>query len=164
MNLNQIGFSSDVTKEINNNQEVKNFVCSSAHFKKLLKCLNTFLAPVINPDSGRKVKQRYVRSYGDVPEDCSRKPFLIFAPLTEKGDAETHSRIVYLPLLPNLNSVSVCFPNRIVNPNCINRVRTESYSFKNDFDHYVIPIVLSEFINNPQDFLLMDEIQKRINQ
>jgi hypothetical protein len=175
MNLNQIGLFPSVIQKINSNQDVKDFVCSSAYFSDLVDKLNDFLQPVMNSTHARRVQQRYVGRYVEVPYNCSGKPFLIFAPLTPLitnpkngtvtgGIAFVHSRIAYLPLFENAHSIHILFPNTIINPQCLNKVRTEPYRFNNDFDHYVIPNNVNDFIQNPQDFLLMDEIKKRINQ
>lgn len=172
MNLNQIGLFPSVVQEINANPDVKNFVCSSAYFADLVKSLNTFLQPVMNSTHARKIQQRYVGSYVEVPYNCSGKPFLIFAPLTPLitkpngtvtgGNAFVHSRIAYLPLFENVHSIHVLFPNTIANLQCLNKSRIEPYRFTRDFTDYVIPKNVNDFIQNPQDFLLMDEIKKRI--
>jgi hypothetical protein len=164
VNLNQIGLFPSVVQEINENPDVKNFICSSAYFVPLLNSLEKFLQPVLNPVNGRKLEQRYVGNFSDVPHGCGGKPFLIFAPLTENGNAVQHTRIAYLPLFSNVNAVSIFFPDSIVNPKYIKQMRQEPYGFKEDFDHYEIPIVLDNFIKNPKHFLLIDEIQQRINQ
>ena len=180
MNLSQIGLFPDVVQAVNANQDVKNFICSSAYFVDLVAALNKFLPVSVVQPNRRVLQQSYVREYTQPPDGCRtwsnndvnhNIPTLIFAPLQENGKAFGHSRIAHLPLLPNRNSVSVYFPSSIITDDVLipstnitrdGRFRIEQCYFSDWYD-FAIPIVLSDFIANPDDFLDMNKVVDQIN-
>ncbi len=183
MNIDDIvGLSTSVKDEIKANKDVENFICSSAYFVDLVAALNNFLpVSLVQPTTKRTLKQSYVKTYTRPPVGCRYWldsygvnhdiPTLIFAPLQENDKAFGHTRIAHLPLLPNRNSVSVYFPSSIITDDVLipstnitrdGRFRIESCSFSDWYD-FAIPIVLSDFIANPDDFLDMNKIVNQIN-
>jgi hypothetical protein len=169
MNINAIqNLSPNVAQQITANNDVVNFICSSRYFVPLLDSLTAFLQPVMNPTSGRKVELSYKGWYTHQPHGCCGDnnyliPMLLFSPLGQpdkngKIKAVDNTWIARLPLLPNVNSVSVYFPSSIiVEPSVF---RFEQYH-DDEYD-YAIPIVLSDFIKNPEAFLDLVKIQKRV--
>jgi hypothetical protein len=163
MNINAIqNLLPNVVPQITANNDVVNFICSSRYFVPLLDSLTAFLQTVMNPTSGRKVELSYIRNYNSQPEGCNNSiPMLLFAPLEDdREQAIRNTWIARLPLLPNMNSVSVYFPDLILNNPLQNGMfRLEPY---NNRYSYAIPIVLSDFIKNPAAFLDLVKIQKRV--
>ncbi len=159
MNLSQIGLFPDVVQEISANKDVENFICSSAYFTDLVKALNDFLKPLLEAETERSLKQSYVEFYTDEPHGCNNEiPMLILAPLKTDARAFSYSWIAKLPLLPNYNCVPIYFPTEIIINN--NLVRNEiARSGKHKFS---IPLVLSDFIYKPANFLSIYEIEKRV--
>jgi hypothetical protein len=172
MNLNQIGLAPSVVQEINANQDVKNFVCSSAYFADLIGALNDFLNSVLEDGNKRVLEQSYVKTYTKPPAYCQKKwnskediPTLLFSPLDKpnkdrKIRAVKRTWIAKLPLLPNRNSVSIYFPSSIIVDYSLFRI--EQYDLDNEFD-YAIPLVLSSFMKNPDAFLSINKIKDRVN-
>lgn len=178
MNINAIHhLSTNVQSQITANNDVVNFICSSAYFVDLFEALYKFLPMSVVQPTGRILKQSYVKEYTQPPEHCMKwqgvyVPTLIFAPLTAGGDAFPHSRIAHLPLLPNRNSVSVYFPSSIITDDVLipstnitrdGRFRIEPCPFSGNRYDFAIPIVLNDFIDNPANFLDMGKIIKQIN-
>ena len=121
MNIANISaLSSSVKQEMQANADVKNFVSTSTYFCDLVNALDIFLQPVLQAPKGRKLEQSYKVSYErEQPEDCKEKPILLFAPLNNpdkngKISAYQSTWIARLPLLPNVNSVSIYFPSSIL--------------------------------------------------
>ncbi len=160
MNIDDIvGLSTSVKDEIKANKDVENFICSSAYFVDLVAALNTFLKPLLEAETERSLEQSYVQFYTDEPHGCNNEiPMLLFAPLRKDDRAFPYSWIAKLPLLPNYNCVPIYFPTEIIINN--NLVRNEiARSGKHKFS---IPLVLSDFIYKPANFLSIYEIEKRV--
>ena len=159
--------SSSVKQEMEANTDVKNFVSTSKDFSNLVNALDIFLQPVLQAPTGRKLEQSYIGRYSEQPKYCRNLPILLFAPLRQpnkngKISAFPLTWIVRLPLLSNKNSVSIYFPYPILQDSMKTqnkKIRTEPH--KNG--DYVIPIVLSDFIKNPEHYLCIEKIKKRIN-
>ncbi|MGB4497854.1 MAG: hypothetical protein WBI40_04080 [Methylococcaceae bacterium] len=174
MNISAIQkFSPNVGQQITANNDVTNFVCSSAYFIDLIDTLNNFLKPVLQAKTGRVLEQGYVKTYTKPPAYCQKSwnstvgniPTLLFAPLDNpdrngKINAVKRTWIAKLPLLPNRNSVSIYFPSSIIVDYSLFRI--EQYDLDDEFD-YAIPLVLSSFMKNPNAFLSIEKIKARIN-
>jgi hypothetical protein len=165
MNIANISaLSSSVKQEMQANADVENFVSTSKYFKQLIISLDKFLDPLLKAETGRKLEQSYIKYYTGQPHDCSDTiPLLLFAPLTINKTAFSHTWIARLPLLPNINSISIYFPDSILQDSVTKtQVRSEP-CIKYDLYDYAIPIILSDFIDHPEHFLCIEKIKKRIN-
>ncbi len=159
MNLSQIGLFPDVVQAVNANQDVKDFICSSAYFSDLVDALNKFLKPLLEAETGRLLEQSYVEFYTDEPHGCNDKiPMLIFAPIQKNDKAFPYSWIAKLPLLPNRNCVPIYFPTEVI----INNHLFRNENARATRHLFSIPLVLSDFIDKPADFLSFSEIEKRV--
>lgn len=107
------------------------------------------------------IRRKFVKSYTDQPDKCNSKNVLLFSALETDGEAKSHKWIARMPLQKNGNSVLIYFPQSVIIPNA-NNFRLENKRLNEPNYHYAILINVRDFIVNPEKFISIDKIKKRL--
>jgi hypothetical protein len=129
---------------------------SAKDFTSVFNTMVEFLKPCPS------IRRKFVKSYTDQPDKCNSKNVLLFSVLkSSSGGADNHKWIARMPLQKNDNSVLIYFPQSVIIPNADN-FRLENKRLNEPNYHYAILINVREFIVNPEKFISIDKIKKRL--
>ena len=108
------------------------------------------------------VQRKFIKGYIDQVDGCNSKNLVLFAPLTDNGNAIGEKWIARMPLQQNNHQLLVYFPRDIVVAN------EKLLEFQDKPDgtqrfRYGIPKDINQFIKNPSAYISLVAVEGRLN-
>ena len=153
--LNDLVIASKYKEQIVNFNNLQKHI-HTEEFSRVYSTIVEFLKPF------PKIKRKFIKGYESQPEGCTKKNVIVFSTLNKNGTANNLKWIARMPLLQNNASVIIYFPRSIIVESNL-YFRFEHVESNETSYEYAIPVDIQGFINNPEQFISIDAISKRLN-